>query len=137
MGDRYTVGFTGFEESDNEERRVWLYSHWGGNDRYAEISRAIKAAHLRWEDPTYATRIAISHIVADQWQSEYGFGIEAGPYCLTHVEYNPILVDWNECTVSEFMQGDGQELGPCVNKWDFDAFVWEHTKTKIGADNGR
>lgn len=136
MGDRYTVGFTGYEESDNEERRVWLYSHWGGDDRYAEISRAIKAAHPRWDDPTYATRIAISHIVADQWQSEYGFGIEAGPYCLTHVEYNPILVDWHERTVSEFMRGDGQELGPRVNKWDLDAFVWEHTKTKIGADSG-
>lgn len=130
MGDRYTVGFTG-DETNNIDRRVWLYSHWGGSDRYAEIARAIKAAHPRWQDPTYATRMAISYIVADNWQSEYGYGIEAGPYCLTCVEYNPILIDWNERTVTEYGLRDQRQLGSVIDKWDFDAFVWEHLKENI------
>jgi hypothetical protein len=137
MGDRYAVGFTGFEESDNEERRVWLYSHWGGNVRHAEIARAIEAATPRWSDPTYATRIAISSIVGDSWKEETGFGIEAGPFCLTHVEYGALLVNWHERTVSEFSYNRGTELGHCVNTWDLDAFVWEFLKVKVEADNGR
>jgi len=107
MGDRYCVGFTGFRDDDieNPERRVWLYSHWGGDARHSEIATAIEKARPRWSDPTYATRIAISTIVADGWKEETGFGIEAGPRCLTGVEYGAILVDWSAKTVTEFAYG--------------------------------
>lgn len=129
MGDRYTVGFTGFDEADNEERRIWLYSHWGGSDRHAEIARAIDAAKPRWSDPTYATRIAISNIVGEQWKNETGFGIEAGPRCLTSVEYGAILVDWFAKTVTEYAYLRGEELGEVVNEWPLDGFLSQYMVT--------
>lgn len=129
MGDRYTVGFTGFDETDNEERRIWLYSHWGGNVRHAEIARAIEAAMPRWSDPTYATRIAISNIVGDSWKEETGFGIEAGPTCLTSVEYGAILVDWSAKTVTEYAYARGESLGEEVNQWDLNGFISQYRVT--------
>lgn len=129
MGDRYTVGFTGFDETDNEERRIWLYSHWGGGNRHAEIASAIEAAMPRWSDPTYATRIAISNIVGDSWKEETGFGIEAGPTCLTSVEYGAILVDWSAKTVTEYAYARGELLGEEVNQWDLNGFISQYRVT--------
>jgi len=127
MGDRYCVGFTGFDEKDNPERRVWLYSHWSGSDRHSEIGRAIEAARPRWTDPTYATRIAISNIVGDGWKGETGFGIEAGPCCLTHVEYGAFLVNWSDKTVTEFdyvhFAEDENTLGSPLAVRSFDDFM--------------
>jgi len=134
MGDRYCVGFTGYDEKDNPERRVWLYSHWGGSDRHNEIGQAIEAARGRWTDPTYATRIAISSIVADGWKEETGYGIEAGPECLTHVEYGAFLVNWSDKTVTEFdYVGFGEDewstpLGSVVAVCSFDDFMAGHSR---------
>jgi len=130
MGDRYCVGFTGFDETDNTERRVWLYSHWGGSDRHREIALAIEKARPRWSDPTYATRIAISTIVGDGWKDETGFGIEAGPRCLTHVEYGAFLVDWSAKTVTDFdymRHGEDEDsLGSVFSVTPFDTFTATH-----------
>lgn len=127
MGDRYCVGFTGFDENDSAERRVWLYSHWGGSDRHNEIAQAIEKARPRWSDPTYATRIAISTIVGDYWKEETGFGIEAGPRCFTHVEYGAFLVNWRLQIVEEFAyerpSDDDNSLGSPTAVWSLDDFV--------------
>ena len=74
MGDRAVIGF----KADKEAIPVFLYSHWGGSDRYLDAQRAIEGARPRWDDPAYATRIGISQIVENYWHEETGFGISAG-----------------------------------------------------------
>lgn len=97
MGDRMVVGF----QADKDTPPVWLYSHWGGHSRVADIASAVEAARPRWSDPAYATRIAISQIVGDAWSGELGFGISAGDrnFCLP--DYDEVhLVDWSKKTVT-------------------------------------
>ena len=40
MGDRAVIGF----KADSASVPVFLYSHWGGSDRYKDAQRAITAA---------------------------------------------------------------------------------------------
>lgn len=121
MGDRYCVGFTGFDDDgqDSKHSRVWLYAHWGGGDRYRDIADAISLATPRHGDATYATRIAISHLVGDSWKAETGWGIEPGEVCRTHVEYDPLLVNWHTKTVTEWSSSDREKLGTLMYTWTF------------------
>lgn len=96
MGDRFVVGFRGYSETDPI---VFYYSHWGGSDQQFSLDEAIHAARGRWSDPSYATRIAISHLVGEDWRSETGSGVwaESSAVCQGHPEGDyPIiyLVDW-------------------------------------------
>lgn len=89
MGDRYVVGF----RNKRTDPTIWLYSHWGGSSRHNDIAEAIQAAHGRWGDPSYATRIAISSIVADDWEKETGFGISVGEFAMP--DYSDVaIVNW-------------------------------------------
>lgn len=74
MGDRYNVAFKATEE----DTPIWLYSHWGGTSRYTAIAEALEDARSRWHDPSYATRVAISSIIGNDWSSKTGFGLNAG-----------------------------------------------------------
>ena len=96
MGDRFVVGFRDTEETPT----VWLYSHWGGSDRVELIADAIGKARPRWNDPGYATRIAISRIVGDSWNEELGFGITAGGRDFYQPDYDDVhVVTWSDRTV--------------------------------------
>ncbi len=57
---------------------VHLYSHWGGDSKFADTQRALAKAEPRWSDTSYGVRIFISQIIGDQWDSETGFGIAVG-----------------------------------------------------------
>ena len=72
MGDRivYTI-------KQDKELSVNLYSHWGGHDRFINLAVALKAAEPRWNDMSYCTRIIVSQLIGDQWNSELGFGLWA------------------------------------------------------------
>jgi hypothetical protein len=91
MGDRAVIGF----RADKEATPIFLYMHWGGSDRYIDTQRALEAARSRWNDPAYATRIAISQFVQNYWMEETGFGISAGygSFCLPDYD-DVILIDW-------------------------------------------
>ena len=91
MGDRAVIGF----RADKEATPIFLYSHWGGSDRYRDAMRAIEAARPRWNDAAYATRIGISQIVENYWSEELGFGLSAGHNSFGQPDYDDvILVDW-------------------------------------------
>lgn len=72
MGDRVV-----FSIKQDKDLSVNLYSHWGGYDRFKDLARALKAAEPRWNDGSYATRIIVSQLIGDQWNSELGFGLWA------------------------------------------------------------
>ena len=70
MGDRATFAF---EQSDGNV--IYLYGHWAGDGMMANLAAAIDRASVRWSDESYATRIAISQIIGDQWNQELSWGI--------------------------------------------------------------
>jgi hypothetical protein len=98
MGDRYVVGF----RNQKSDPVIWLYSHWGGSDRVSAIGEALEAARPRWSDPSYATRIMMSHIIGDQWSGELGFGISVGDD-MTWPDYSDVhIVNWETKSIEVF-----------------------------------
>lgn len=72
MGARINYVF-----NDGTDHAVALYSHWGETGWQEDIAHAIWMAKPRWTDTSYATRIIISQLISDQWNSETGFGLFA------------------------------------------------------------
>jgi len=57
----------------------------------ARLADAIIAANPRWHDQSYATRIAISTMIGDEWDQEYGWGISTR---IGDNEHSIPIVDW-------------------------------------------
>lgn len=107
MGDRAVIGF----KAHKEDIPVFVYSHWGGSDRYRDAMRAIEVARPRWDDAAYATRIGISQIVAGNWADEVGFGISAGHNTFAQPDYDDvILVTWDTRTVELVSADDSKDV---------------------------
>ena len=107
MGDRAVIGF----KADKEAIPVFLYSHWGGSDRYRDAQRAIEAARPRWNDSAYATRIGISQIVQNYWSEELGFGVSAGHNSFCQPDYDDvILITWGTRSVEIVHAGDSEDI---------------------------
>jgi hypothetical protein len=70
MGDRANFGFR-----QSNENVVFLYGHWAGHGMLEKLADAVTAARPRWTDESYATRIAISHLVGEDWNQELGWGL--------------------------------------------------------------
>ena len=83
MGDRSVTGFAEREGAPV----IYLYSHWGASSQVADLQSAISAAESRWDDPDYATRIAVSHLVGDDWKAETGYGLSVGTYSAPDLPY--------------------------------------------------
>ena len=67
MGDRANFVFV----QDTGETIV-LYGHWAGYNMLENLAEAVAAAQPRWSDSAYATRIAISQIINNDW-NRFGF----------------------------------------------------------------
>jgi len=77
MGDRAAFGFR-----DDEGRTLWLYGHYAGDGMLETLADAVAHAQPRWDEPTYGTRMMISHMIGSDWDGEYGWGIGFDlPYC--------------------------------------------------------
>lgn len=91
MGDRATFVF---EQSDGNA--IYLYGHWAGDGMMANLATAIYKSSVRWSDESYATRIAISQIIGDQWNQELSWGISTY-FCDS--EHSVPVVNWTKQTV--------------------------------------
>lgn len=91
MGDRANFGF-----KDRKGDTVFLYGHWAGHRMLENLADAVSAAESRWDDETYATRIAISHLISDEWQSTTGWGISVNQ--LADNEHKVPVIDWSAKT---------------------------------------
>lgn len=115
MGDRFVVGFRATKESEP----IWLYSHWGGAERTFDIAKALEASRPRWTDAAYATRIAVSQIVGNNWDEETGFGLSAGGRNFCMPDYSDVhLITW-ETRMVEIQT----EEGKYIDAMDFDSFL--------------
>ena len=93
MGDRANFGFV----QPNGETIV-LYGHWAGYQMLGRLADAVIAARPRWNDPAYATRIAVSQLIKDDWNSETGWGLHVNE--IADNEHKIAIVDWKQQTFS-------------------------------------
>tara|TARA_B110000503_G_scaffold102475_1_gene153078 strand:+ start:212 stop:535 length:324 start_codon:yes stop_codon:yes gene_type:complete len=92
MGSR-----TNFELQD-DKGSVWLYSHWGGDDKSADFAKALKHAEPRWGDTPYAIRMVVSHLIKDQIDGDTGYGITS--YESGEESYDPLSANFETKTVN-------------------------------------
>ena len=116
MGDRANFGF-----KDSKDNIVFLYGHWAGHRMLENLSDAVSAAEPRWQDESYATRIAISQLIKDEWSSETGWGITVNE--LADNEHKVPIIDWKNQTFT-LMEED---LKTVVFSTALDAFVTKYS----------
>ena len=97
MGDRANFGFR-----QSNENVVFLYGHWAGHGMLEKLADAVVAARPRWTDESYATRIAISHLVGQEWNSETGWGIYVNE--IGDNEHKVPVIDWNNQTFTLYQE---------------------------------
>jgi hypothetical protein len=112
MGDRANFGFK--QSNDNV---VFLYGHWAGHRMLENLADAVQHARPRWNDEGYATRIAISRMVGDEWSSETGWGIYVNE--IADNEHKIPIVDWHNKTFTLVEE----DLQTVVFSTDLDKFV--------------
>jgi hypothetical protein len=93
MGDRANFGF---KQSDGNV--IVLYGHWAGHNMLANLANAVSVARPRWTDESYATRIAISQLVGEDWQSQTGWGLSINT--ILDNEHKIPIIDWRTQTFS-------------------------------------
>ena len=116
MGDRANFGFR-----DSKENIVFLYGHWAGHRMLEQLADAVAAAEPRWQDESYATRIAISNLIKDEWASETGWGIYVNQ--LGDNEHKVPIIDWKNKTFT-LMEEDLQTV---VFSTSLEAFVAKYS----------
>jgi hypothetical protein len=116
MGDRANFGFR-----DSKENIVFLYGHWAGHRMLEQLADAVSAAKPRWQDESYATRIAISNLIKDEWASETGWGITVNE--LADNEHKVPIIDWKNKTFT-LMEEDLQTV---VFSTSLEAFVAKYS----------
>lgn len=104
MGDRANFGF-----KQNNGNVIVLYGHWAGYEMMAQLANAIKAAEPRWNDESYATRIAVSYLVGDNWKETTGWGLTVNQ--ILDNEHKIPVVDWLAGTVSLHEEAPWSEDG--------------------------
>ena len=112
MGNRANFGF-----KDRKGDTVFLYGHWAGHRMLENLADAVSAAETRWDDETYATRIAISHLINDEWKSTTGWGISVNE--LADNEHKVPIINWAAKTFT-LMEEDLQTV---VFSTSLEAFV--------------
>lgn len=81
-------------------KSLFLYSHWGGEDKFADTQRAIRKAapRLSMDDFSYALRTFVSQIIGDGWDGDTGYGLSFVNEF--EEEYSPVKVDFTNRTVT-------------------------------------
>ena len=100
MGDRSVTGFA----ANGASPIIYLYSHWGASSQVSDLQEALRAAESRWNDADYATRIAISHLIGDDWKRETNYGLSVGSYCSPDLPY-ALVVRWDAQSVVVYEEG--------------------------------
>lgn len=123
MGDRAVIGF----RNNSETPTIFIYQHWVGGNQSDVLARALEASRPRWGDDSYATRIALSNIVGENWNGELGYGIYVGE--TAHgADYEYILVvDWARKAVMVCLNDDSDKV---IGEASFDDFLL-HPQTAV------
>ena len=93
MGDRANFGFV-----QGNGNTIVLYGHWAGHNMLAQLAEAVFKARPRWSDPSYATRITISHMIGEGWAMETGWGLSVNE--IMDNEHKIPVIDFQQQTFS-------------------------------------
>ena len=115
MGDRANFGFR-----QSNENVVFLYGHWAGHEMLSKLAHAVDIARPRWTDESYATRIAISQLIGEDWNQELGWGISVNELCDN--EHKIPVIDWAQQTFTLYEEDLETQVFSCslsefVNKY--------------------
>jgi len=128
MGNRANYGFRSNDDT------LFLYGHWAGEPGMAErLASALNLAGPRRCDSSYATRITISQLIGDDWNSETGWGLYVN---MLGDNENPVfVVDWKMQTVERYEHPDWMQTSEVINTikenkpdqtWSLSEFVNGH-----------
>ena len=99
---------------------IWLYTHWDGFT-IEDVLRAALKRRVRWDDPSYLTRIIFCEMVKDDPAGTTGYGISTGP----QDNNNPVLVVNIKRERVELFAGDDIKGDP--DQWlNFEEFLTTH-----------
>lgn len=102
MGDRAMA------EIKTDGGSLYVYTHWGGNELYADTVKAVTAAKPRWDDRPYATRIIVDQLTKGGRDGETGFGLLLEPQA--EDEYNDdnpsVVIDLIHKTITVWRHGE-------------------------------
>jgi len=118
MGDRANVGI---RTSSNDI--IFLYLHWGGEDRHHIVANAIAHAMPRDGDESYFTRIFVSRVIDTDWDKETGVGMA--------INSLPACGDGYDVPIYDYAT---QTIGFYTEVWDESDEVVEHTKIEYPRD---
>lgn len=119
MGNRVVVGFQNYKN----EPTIYLYIHWG-DEKYRDLAAGIERASSRWNDPSYATRIVISQMIGNDWESTTGYGLFVDKFALP--DYDDICIArWHERKVVKVNATDVEEE---YETFTLDEFIETHKK---------
>lgn len=71
MGDRASI----LVKEDNEDKGVFLYTHWAGHILPKTLKEALIRGRDRWDDPSYLTRIIFCEMVKGKELETTSYGI--------------------------------------------------------------
>lgn len=97
MGDRANVGI-----KTSDGNFVFLYLHWGGEDRHGIVANAIAHAMKRDEDESYFTRIFISRVIDTDWDKETGVGFSINKLSAMGDGYDVPVYDFVNKTIIHY-----------------------------------
>ena len=119
MGDRAVAGF----RTKSSEPTIFLYQHWSGSEQSKNFADALEASRSRWGDDSYATRIALSHLVGEAWNQDLGYGIYVGG--TAHGSDYPfvLVADWETRRV---FVCDNDNSDTTIFSVDFEDFISNH-----------
>jgi hypothetical protein len=66
----------------------------------ANLASAVSAAEPRWQDESYATRIAISNLIGEDWAHETGWGLSVDR--ILDNEHKVPVINWMSKTFTLF-----------------------------------
>jgi hypothetical protein len=102
MGDRANFGIR-----TSDRNTIFIYLHWGGTDRHEIMANAIAHAMAREGDEGYFTRIFVSRIIAEDWNSETGAGMSINRLSASG--------DWEDIPIYDYTT---QTIGIYEEAWD-------------------
>ena len=128
MGDRANFVFV-----DENADAIVLYGHWAGYNMLHNLAEAVAKARPRWNDTSYATRIAISNMIGEGWSMETGWGLQINS--ISDNEHKIPVINWAEQTFSlheeDHFENKGNKVRGMKNEalftMDLSAFVEKYS----------
>jgi len=131
MGDRANFGFR-----QSNGQTIMLYGHWAGHEMLNNLAQAVGNARARWTDESYATRIAISYLVGNDWTSTTGWGLSVNS--ISDNEHKIPIIDWStgsfslheEASWSDETKIKGMQDEPLFTM-TLDSFIDKYSKVPV------